>query len=299
VNTELEYIDVNGARLAYERHLGGSELGPLVFGHGYALRSSGLIYRELLARLTRHFEVYALDLRGHGASATTVLDWSQAMIADDLAAFVDAVGLKGATYAGHSMGGFTGLYAQIRHPGTFSALCLLATAVAAGGAAPAGVGEALVAKGSNLAARMAAFKPMYVRPTEDTVKRAAEAVGVMDPSVHRAFCPDHPRTVISGQLALIEAPVLFLNGGRDSVVSPEEQHKTALGLKRSKEVTLSSEGHMLPLEAPDMAAREIVNFCRYDVAELINRPPGASARPLSDGALPTEGDGCAQGSVEV
>ena len=263
----VQYVEVNGARLAYERHAGGGGRRPLVLGHGYALRGTGAIYATLISRLTTDFDVYAVDLRGHGASASSFAGWSQAAIADDLAAFVETLGIRGAAYAGHSLGGFTGLFAQIRHPGTFSALSLLATAVAAGGTAPPGLKEAFVTRGRDRAFTQGAFASMYLHPGPDDIRHAVDAVSLIDPSVHETFFSNFSRNVITERLAELRVPVLLVNGARDNVVSPAEQHRTALGLSLSKEVTFSVEGHMLPIEAPEATAREMLNFFQHDVGQ--------------------------------
>lgn len=263
----IRHIDLQGARLAYQHHAGEGPRRPLVFVHGYSLRGTGEIYAPLIARLRSEFDVYALDLRGHGASAESSADWSQAAIADDVAAFVDKLGLREAVYAGHSLGGFTGLFAQIRHPGTFSALALLATAAAAGGSPPPGLKDAFVTRGRDPAFTQGAFAAMYVRPGPNDIRRSADAVSLVDPSVHEAFFSNFARHIITERLAEVRIPVLLVNGGRDNVVLPAEQHRTALGLPRSKEVTFSGEGHMLPIEAPDATTREMVNFFLHDVRE--------------------------------
>ena len=263
----IRYIDVNGTRLGYQHHAGGGRRRPLVFGHGYALRGTGEIYTELFARLAADFDVYALDLRGHGASASSFANWSQAALADDVAAFVDMLGLRGAVYAGHSLGGFTGLFAQIRHPGTFSALALLATAVAAGGTPPPGLKESFVSRGRDGTFTRPAFAAMYLHPGPNDVSRAVEAVSLIDPSVHESFFSNFASVVITERLAEVRVPVLLVNGGKDTVVSPAEQHKTALGLSRSKEVTFAGEGHMLPIESANATSREMLTFFRHDVGE--------------------------------
>lgn len=263
----IQHVEVNGTRLAYERHSQGSGRRPLVFGHGYALRGTGAVYTLLISRLAAEFDVYALDMRGHGASAASFAGWSQAAIADDLAAFVEKLGLRGAVYAGHSLGGFTGMFAQVRHPGTFSAMALLATAVAAGSAAPAGLKETFVARGKDPAFTQGAFASMFLHPGPDDVRHAVDAVSLVEPSVHEAFFPNYARNVITERLVEIRVPVLLVNGAKDNVVSPAEQHRTAAGLSLSKEVTFSVEGHMLPIEAPDATAREVLTFLKHDVGQ--------------------------------
>jgi len=264
----IQTIDINGATLAYEAHAATPGAPPLVFAHGYALRSTGPIYAALLETLARSFTVYALDLRGHGGSAAATADWSLEALADDVAAFPAALGLSGAVYVGHSLGGLTGLNAAIRHPGAFSALCLLASAAGSGGRHnPPGIADLFVAQGRDRAAMREAFGPMYLRPTPAQVEQTVDSVGLLDPAVHRAFFSHFATFDIMGRLGEAATPTLALNGLRDVVVPPAEQHLMALGLPSCKEINLSGEGHMLPIEAPALTAREIIGFVQNDLAD--------------------------------
>ncbi len=55
-----------------------------------------------------------------------------------------------------------------------------------------------------------------------------------------------------------------------------EQQRTALALRNCKEVNFMTEGHMLPVEAPDIAAREIIAFWKHDVGHSFPRASKAS-----------------------
>jgi hypothetical protein len=74
LSTPIAFVEINGARLAYERH-GRPKRPALVFVHGYGLRGTGPLYAPLITKLATEFEVYALDLRGHGASASAGQNW--------------------------------------------------------------------------------------------------------------------------------------------------------------------------------------------------------------------------------
>lgn len=269
----IQTIEVNGARLAYETHIATAGAPPLVFVHGYAMRATGPTYRLMLEILARTYSVYALDLRGHGGSAAASAGWSLEALADDVAAFPAALGLSGAVYVGHSLGGLTGLNAAIRNPAAFSsgfsALCLLASAAGSGGRHnPPGIGELFIAQGRDPAAMRQAFGPMYLRAAPEEIEHAVESVGLLDPAVHQAFFPSYMTFDVTGRLGEVRTPALVINGLRDVVVPPAEQHLTALALPRCKEVNLSSEGHMLPIEAPALVAREIVAFAGRDLGEV-------------------------------
>lgn len=267
--SELRYVSANGVRLGYEVHSEGSGRPPAVFAHGYSGRSTGETYPQLLRALAEEFTVYALDLRGHGASAAEVDGWSIAAVADDVAAVVRALGLDRPLYIGHSMGGFTGMYCEIRHPGVFSALCLLATAGAGGGghAAPE-VGQLMIEHGRNREILQGAFAPMYVHGDDGSAN--VETVVLIDRRVHEAYFGEYPNLSILDQVGRIEAPVLVLNGALDNVVPVSEQHITALALPNCKEVTFTTEGHMLPRESGALTAREVIAFWRHDVGGALS-----------------------------
>jgi pimeloyl-ACP methyl ester carboxylesterase len=278
MTSDIRYVTANGARLGYQVHAEGSGRPAALFVHGYSGRSTGdVAYSDLLQRLSEAFTVYALDLRGHGASASEVDGWSMTAVADDVAAAVRELGLHEPLYIGHSMGGFTGLYCEVRHPGTFSALCLVATAAAGGGdhADPA-VGELMVAHGRNREILKGAFAPMYVHGGDGAAN--VETLVLIEPRVHQAYFAEYPRLSILEEIRNVQAPVLVLNGALDNVVPLAEQHRTALALPHAKEVIFTTEGHMLPRESADLAAREIIAFWRHD-AQTVLRPKIAAARP--------------------
>ncbi|MFE7774949.1 alpha/beta fold hydrolase [Streptomyces sp. NPDC057445] len=90
-----------GVRLAY-RIWGEPDAPPVVLVHG---RGGGIgEWVGIAEQLAATHRVYALDLRGHGLS-----DWpgsySFGLFRDDLRAFITALGLKGTSVIGHSMGG--------------------------------------------------------------------------------------------------------------------------------------------------------------------------------------------------
>lgn len=268
MRSEIRYVVVNGIRLGYQVHSEGSGKPPVVFVHGYSGRSTGDgSYPALLPALAEQFTVYALDLRGHGASASQVEGFSMTAVADDVAAVVQELRLTGALYIGHSFGGFTGMYCEVRHPGSFSAMCLL-TAGPAGGGGFAGpeAGKFLIEHGNDRAALQAAFAAMYVHGGDGSAN--VDAALMMDLSVHRAYFPEWVRLSILDDIRDIRIPVLMLSGALDNVVPLSSLHETALALPLCKEVIFTTEGHMMSRESGELVAREILAFWRHDVPEL-------------------------------
>lgn len=77
--------------------------------------------------LGRTFRCYLPDARGHGRTRWDVDDgWTHDLLVDDLAAFVDALGLERFHLAGFSMGAMTALQYAARHPDRLRTLLIAA-----------------------------------------------------------------------------------------------------------------------------------------------------------------------------
>jgi non-heme chloroperoxidase len=77
---------------------------PVVFSHGWPLNADAWD-AQMLFLLQHGFRVIAHDRRGHGRSGQPSKGNDMDTYADDLAALIEALDLKGATLVGHSTGG--------------------------------------------------------------------------------------------------------------------------------------------------------------------------------------------------
>src|SRR5437868_13423275 len=79
--------------------------GPAVtFSHGWPLNADAWD-GQMLFLAQRGFRVFAHDRRGHGRSTQTSVGNDMNGYAEDLAAVIDTLDLKGVTLVGHSTGG--------------------------------------------------------------------------------------------------------------------------------------------------------------------------------------------------
>lgn len=76
-----------------------------------------------IAALRQQYTVYALDLRGHGASETGSLPFT-ALAVEDVLAVVDQLRLTSPVAVGHSIGGTLAARAEQLRPGLWSSLFL-------------------------------------------------------------------------------------------------------------------------------------------------------------------------------
>jgi pimeloyl-ACP methyl ester carboxylesterase len=110
-----KYVNVNGMKMYYEVHgEDGQNTLPLIVLHGAYMNIPSM--GEIIPRLAGTHQVYALELQGHGRTTDIERPITYPNLADDVAVFMDSVGLKKADVFGYSMGAVTGLQLAIRHP---------------------------------------------------------------------------------------------------------------------------------------------------------------------------------------
>jgi pimeloyl-ACP methyl ester carboxylesterase len=87
---------------------------PMVVLHGAYMNIPSM--GAIIPKLARTHRVYAVELQGHGRTTDIDRPLTYAAMADDVAAFMDAVKLEKADVFGYSMGSIVGLQLAIRHP---------------------------------------------------------------------------------------------------------------------------------------------------------------------------------------
>jgi pimeloyl-ACP methyl ester carboxylesterase len=116
-------VNVNGMKMYYEVSGSGS---PLVVLHGSYMNIPDM--GTIIPKLARMHQVYALEFQGHGRTTDIDRPITYQNLADDVAAFMNAVGLQKADIFGYSMGAIAGLQLAIRHPAKVNRLVFAAGA---------------------------------------------------------------------------------------------------------------------------------------------------------------------------
>src|SRR2546423_15667539 len=104
-------VKVNGMQMYYEVSGRGD---PLIVLHGAYMNIP--MMGAIVPKLAASHKVYALEFQGHGRTTDINRPITYQNLADDVAAFMDAVGLKKADVFGYSKGAWAGLQLPIRHP---------------------------------------------------------------------------------------------------------------------------------------------------------------------------------------
>mgnify|MGYP000070031925 CR=1 FL=1 len=108
---EGKRVEVNGMQMYYEVS---GEGEPLVVLHGAYMNIPTI--GTIVGRLAETHKVYAIEFQGHGRTTDIDRPITYPNLADDVAVFMDRVGLEKADVFGYSMGAAAGLQLAIRHP---------------------------------------------------------------------------------------------------------------------------------------------------------------------------------------
>jgi pimeloyl-ACP methyl ester carboxylesterase len=118
-----QFVEVNGLNMYYQEYGSGR---PLILIHGGAVTSN--MWQPFLPSFVPHFRVITPDSRGHGKTNNPNDEQlSYHLMADDVAAFIQALNLSKPLVFGYSDGGQIALEIGMRYPGLTGALVLGAT----------------------------------------------------------------------------------------------------------------------------------------------------------------------------
>jgi len=105
------YAEVNGLNLYFETHGAGR---PLILLHGGL--GSGEMFGPILPALAERHQIIAPDLQGHGRTADIDRPIDVRLMADDIAALIEHLGLEEPDVVGYSLGGGVALLTAIKYP---------------------------------------------------------------------------------------------------------------------------------------------------------------------------------------
>jgi pimeloyl-ACP methyl ester carboxylesterase len=251
----MPYIQVNDANIyyqAYEDDRPGQP--PLVLIHGSTI-DSHTDWDALAPELARRYRVFAPDCRGHGRSNNPCMSYSFHELADDVAAFVHAMGYERAHIIGHSNGGNVALVTLMEHPEVVQT-CIPQ-------AANAYVTRYLIDREPKV------FDPERVEREapqwrEEMVRLHEETNG---PEYWREMLWLTMKEIISepnyspAELARVERPVLVIMGADDPVNAPDEHAQyIAYNIPGAELWIPEKTGHNVHLERREEWLAKVLDF---------------------------------------
>lgn len=231
----MTHFDHDGLELAF---LDEGEGDPIVLVHGFGSNKEvnwvGPGWVSTLTRAGRR--VIALDNRGHGASGKLyeVEAYDPSVMAGDVVALLDHLGIARADLMGYSMGGRIGACLAVSHPDRLRALILggIGIHLVEGAGLPATIADALLAPSLS----------DITDPTGRAFRVFAEQTR-SDRSALAACIRGSRRTLSREQVAAIAAPTLIAVGTRDTVAG--DPHALAALMTDARVVEIPGRDHMV------------------------------------------------------
>jgi len=112
-------VKANGISMNYEQQGTGEPLILIPY-----LAADHACYAFQVPEYSREFTCFSIDLRGTGESDNPRGAYSTEVLADDVAAFMQALGLQSAHVAGLSLGAAVGMWLAAKHPAKVKSLGL-------------------------------------------------------------------------------------------------------------------------------------------------------------------------------
>jgi len=229
----------------------------------HAFGASAKAWEAMIAHLQGRFEIVALDLPGFGGAP----DALQATRVDDYAGWVnDQAAERGLTdYAlvGWSMGAKIAVACALRKPAGLEALILVA---------PSPPGPEPMSAEARQSEREAFDDPHAAR---DALKDVAgdgfdgapldEAVAdrmAAHPSARDFWLDIGSKEDLGEAAKALDLPILVITGDEDAHLGPEaaDMHVTPK-LPHAAHRVVAGSGHLIPYEAPEALAQEILTWC--------------------------------------
>ncbi len=246
---------------------------PVVLLHAFPLSSAmWLAQREGLSRSCR---VITPDLRGFGGSRLGEDDPSIDLMADDVAALLDAEGVDRAVVGGLSMGGYVTMAFCRRHPDRVLGVILADTKATPDPPAAREnrerIARAALDGGSDVLVRE--VLPTLVGPT--TKERRAMVFGRVKGLVQAA----PPAAVAWAQramaarpdslptLAALKAPALVLVGEEDELAPRGDAEAMAQAAPEGRLEVIPKAGHLSAVEQPEAFNAAVTAFLSSDLGE--------------------------------
>jgi len=229
--------------------------GPwLVMSHSLACAVS--MWDEQVEALKHRYKVLRFDTRGHGATDAPAGAYTLALLADDLHALLDALGITSPHFVGLSMGGMIGMTYALKHPGVFKSLVLCDTSSRVPPEAQPVWDERIKTATEQGMAPLVEptlkrwFTEPFLARRNSVVERVASSIRSTPAQGYVGCCYAIPKINLTDRLAAIKCPVQTIVGDKDvgtPVAMSEAIHKAIPG---SELVVIPDASHLSNLEQP-------------------------------------------------
>lgn len=239
----------------------------VVLIHGFPLTNA--IWEAQTETLAQSLYVLRPDLRGAGSSSVPDGPYLMELLAADVAASLDTLGIERAALVGHSMGGYVALAFARMFTERITALALVPSRLRADTPEEAAARRELaqsVERDANPQAAIDAYLPrLFATETlerhADVVQRAYAIARENGPIGIAATLRGMALRASSEDIAQdLEIPALVVSGACDRVVSAEEARSIAETFRNGELVVCERSGHLPMIEEPQRVTNALCGW---------------------------------------
>lgn len=257
----MDWIDVNGTSLRFELAGQGEKVLVLVHEMGGTLDS----WDQVMPTLLPGRRILRFDWRGAGMSEKLRAPPTFDLLADDIAALLDALGItQKVALAGCAVGAGITLALALRHAARIAGVVAMGPAT---GVTP-DRREATLARAASVEQlgmrgiveqSFAASYPPVVRHDAEQFRKFRARWLANDPESFAAINRMLAESPLTGQLPGVVCPVLLLAGTHDPLRPPSAIEPLAARLPNARFTALET-GHFMAVQTPGIVAETIAGF---------------------------------------
>lgn len=245
----VEKIEANGINVTYK--FDGPADAPVVMLSN-SLMSNHTMWDPQMAVLTESFRVLRYDTRGHGDTDAPQGPYSIKLLAEDVIALLDTLGIQKVHFAGLSMGGMIAQYLGAHFPDRIHSLLLCDTASEMPTLAMWNDRISTAQEGGISALLDGTLQRWFTAPFLENDKEAVEKIAQMIRTTDTGGyigCASAVRDMSQTSiLAKITAPTIIIVGEDDPACTVAQSKVLQEHIKGSKLVVLKSAAHLSNIE---------------------------------------------------
>ncbi|MEM8530784.1 MAG: alpha/beta hydrolase [Chloroflexota bacterium] len=233
----------------------------VLFLHGYS--DSWYSFSRVFPLLPPTYHAYAFDQRGHGNSDRPTDCYTMGDFANDVSAFMDAVGIAEATIVGHSMGSFIAQGVALTHPQRVKQLMLIGSATTAVNEGTTELHEFVKTLDDPIPTEFVEDfqkSTIYHEVPEEFLTTVVSESIKLPAQVWKDALSGLMDSNYASQLHQITMPTSIFWGTEDTIFSQEEQNKLTTLIPHTTLKIYADTGHALHWERPEQFAQDLQQF---------------------------------------